>query len=148
MEVGEDRRPGALVEIVDVLSHDADVAAGHGGPAGDSLVTRVGGNRAHEMDAPEVPRIAQRLVACPGMGSSELGGVEVLPETGLRIAEGRHTGFGGHPSAGEDRDAPSCSSQSNGSVEGFASSEVHGHSLSLCADRPHQLLMNPRGART
>jgi hypothetical protein len=60
---------------------------------------------AHHRAPPFVPAPNQRGIAFKGVRRCELGGIEVLPEAGLLVAERRDPAFGGDAGAGEDDDA-------------------------------------------
>jgi hypothetical protein len=92
------------VEVVDVLGDNPNVCARQGSPGGEGMVAGVWCDRSHEVDPPEIPGVAQRLVASPRTRRGQLGGIEVFPETSLSVAEGRDTGLGGHAGTGEDGD--------------------------------------------
>lgn len=104
MQVYHLAAPSALMQVVDVLSDYSkrwDVPRHRrNGP-----VRRVRLRSEYGSAAPLVPAPDERRVSVKRIRRRQLGGVEVRPESSLRVAEGWHAALGGNACAREDNDA-------------------------------------------
>lgn len=92
---------GAVVQVVDVLGDQQEVARPAGGEVGESVVGGVGMHRRQPAAATVVEVLHQGGVAGEGLGRRHVLKPTAHPQAVVG-AEGGHAGLGGYAGAGED----------------------------------------------
>ena len=101
MHVEQPLRPRALVQVVDILRDEQQLARPLGIEPRERLVRRIGLDRSELLAPRIVESVDQRRIAAESLGRRDVLDTMAFPQA-VRTAEGREAAFGRHAGAGQD----------------------------------------------